>query len=142
MKNYLLSNFIYMLVVLFLFGCTTRNIVKVKTSFINDTNQVSNLSGPTTIYFENGFNDTLMIFLNKKLIEKGFYKTQINLGYTGKSIKINPELIKSNKQRFDLKYGNEKNVGISIIEGYKIIEISKSESNWIVIYSNRGPVFE
>lgn len=91
------------------------------------------------VYFTGGFNDSLLVTQNKSILNKDFFKSDWSTSFTGVVVKV--ELNKGNElQIIELNTG--KKVLVKLIEGYRIIELSKYSNEWAILYSNRPLIFE
>ena len=103
---------------------------------------LDSLAKKVAVYFVTGFKDTICVKYDKETILNEFLETDFSTSYTGESIVINYE----NKPKggtFTVESVNNKSkVKIKILRGYRVIELSRVNNYWEVIYSNFGPVFE
>jgi hypothetical protein len=114
----------------------TINEVDVKISFdgkpIHRTNRI-------TIYFTSGIDDTLVVKHNNAVLQRGFVKSDWSTSFTGIAKTVD---IRKGKEIEVLELNSGRKITIKLIEGYKIIELSKVDNKWAVLYSNRPPIFE
>ena len=96
------------------------------------------LTNELTVYFEDGFKDTVEVFFDNKLRMKDFLMTNFSTSYTGKSLLINYRNITLNDDLYiEIKTSDNSSADIKIARGYRIMRISKSKLNiWNVIYTN------
>ncbi len=144
MKN--LKNITFFLLLIFFnIGCASQKKAssEIKTSFDKNTSEVKSLfDNKVTIYFEAGFKDSLEIYYNKKMIMREYFETSSSTSFTGKQIELDYTENQNKNNSFSIKSANGTLTEIKIFQEYKIIELSKIEKQWNVIYTNRGPVFE
>ncbi len=99
----------------------------------------------TYIRFNDGFNDTLEVYLNNVLDNKSFYQTNESTSYTGKMIKWDYSDIGKNK-KLNLKVVESNGrycLDVNLKRGYKTISIYRLSGKWQVTYSNKkGLVYE
>lgn len=118
---------------------------KIIISFHHSNDQtIDSLKKEVTVLFEGGFNDSIVVRYDGKIIMQDFLKTDFSTSFTEKTLNINYEnMLKGGKFIIECKCIDVKPIiEVEIKEGYRIIEISKYDGYWYIIYSNTGPVFE
>lgn len=100
-----------------------------KYEFVGDT-----MREEITLGFEKGFNDSIVIFLNDKMITGAFLATNRNLEFAGQ-IKINYANLKK-PLLYIISITNKTYVQIKLKKGYRIAYLERFNKLWYVEYSN------
>lgn len=98
------------------------------------------LSKELYLSFEDGFNDTLEIYLNGGFVKRDFYKTNPALGVAG-GIKLN-KLKRDHNILFIYNVTKNRCLELTIDYRYHIVEIDFADDKWGVTYSNDTKVIE
>ena len=98
------------------------------------------------IGFEEGFNDTLEVYLNGALMSKGLYKTDPSLGSAGRlsfgSKKRNKKCPSSNVVITIKNTSRNRCLEFFMDTRFKIIYIDFAEDKWGITYSNNFTIYE
>ena len=127
-----------------LYSCVAQknNLEKINVSyFYSNQTKLDSLKNEVTLYFETGFKDSLQIYYCDETILVDLFETDFSTSYTGKSVTISFQEPECRHITIEL-LNNSSKVNIEIKRGYRVIELSKSSSNWGAVYSNHSPVFE
>lgn len=99
---------------------------------INDS-----LKKEVEFFFVGGFNDTLEVVFDNKIIFNSYLKSELSTSYTGISLSLDYERAHLKKRYIELK---NKNVSfyakIKINSGYRYMRITKEKNDISVSYSN------
>lgn len=93
------------------------------------------------ILLEEGFNDTLKIYLNGTLIKSGFYTTDPSLGLAG-TITFSEKKKNTDLIIFIKSISRNRCIEFSLDRRFRIIAIQLLEDSWWILYSNKFPLYE
>ena len=100
----------------------------------------SNSNKLMNVYFDSGFNDSLEVYINNKLVKKDFFKTNHILSTTGKSITVKMSDKLPPKILTVKDITTKESLEIMLDWRYKTFEIHKSiyrdDTCWLTIYTN------
>jgi hypothetical protein len=130
------------------FGQECRNLYSpYKIGYIysrpGSTNKLDSTQSEINLVLESGFNDSLEILFNEKIIFKGFVKTNRSTGYTGETLNIDYSAIKGNGCIVISSISDKSGINLGIQRGFVLLRVSKGGNNqWSVTYSNSPVVYE
>jgi hypothetical protein len=104
-------------------------------------NKVTVRTSTTHIQLLEGFNDSIEIYLNNSLVEKGFYQTNRSLGSAGGFIVIKRRKIRSNVLLIK-NISKDRCLEFMIDSRYKIIYVDFDEEIWGIRYSDTFDIHE
>ena len=94
-----------------------------------------------TVIFESGFNDTLEIYVDDKLLRRDFFETDDSMGYTGKGVEFNNDG-KSLRILRIKSVTRERCMEITVDPRYKVMYIDAGENGWVIFYANSFTEYE
>ena len=151
-KTYL-TLLLIILVDLTLFGqVTNRQLIEEKVKYQYDDKKPNETYIPKTqlgkeiqINFDCCFNDTVQIYVNDKLIDKLFLKTNESTSFTGHSITVKFDEKKKNTTLKVVLPNKQVFCNIILDKKYRLLNVNRMEhwdKTWWITFRNFGIVYE